>query len=759
MRILTFLLLLSGVQFAQTISPIVFVSRQIPARGTVYWNVPRGLPGVMPFSRFQVASPGSLIVRQSDGTLRTLVDGAKPSAGSLRLVDVNAPDVSWDGAEIVFSGLPEGTYSREPMTDPGAWRIFAIKVDGTGIRQLTRSDRTADFSQFGAQAHLFDAYDDTDPAWLPDGRVVFSSTRFPGFAMYGAAHTSNLFVMNASGAGLHRITAERNAAERPQVDPSTGRIVFSRWWRNFRFATDSMATFPDSGGGYRQHLGLVAANRADDSDLGGVPGGPVNLSRNGWHLASINPDGTGLRMFSGGSQLFFDGEDRVHAYGGSFAPDGSFYSSYFPMKNGTEASGFGGVRRFRPGFAAGEGIIGVTESSTALVSRQPPSYGVFVGNYAAEPEVLPDGQVLVSWARDVGQDYGLYLVSTGGPPTLIYDQPGTAQLRARAVRRRALPPILGDRVSLAASQVPPLAGGPYEIDGTFIFNALNVYFNAPVDAPVVNAIPVGSAGTIRFFIDHQREQRGSLEAMDWPILLREVAVNADGSVPPVASPANVPLFEQIRTPRAAGYKVPLTGAPGVARQGAAHVAGLNYGRPGENQTCVGCHAGHSLIPVPANLADAHWTNLATGARVSFSSTHPNPYIDHTGRGLIDRQVMRGSIVDYWRSDPAQKPNGQWVELRFPVPVQVRSVKLYNPRADPELKIQVNRAVVALMRDGQSQPLLSKAVGALKVTGTSVAFGDRAANAVRVYLTDVTGMFQGEAVASLAEIEVIARAVK
>ncbi|NJO85186.1 MAG: hypothetical protein HC828_22215, partial [Blastochloris sp.] len=38
----------------------------------------------------------------------------------------------------------------------------------------------------GAIAGQFERYDDTDPVWLPDGRIVFSSTRWPSLAMYGA---------------------------------------------------------------------------------------------------------------------------------------------------------------------------------------------------------------------------------------------------------------------------------------------------------------------------------------------------------------------------------------------------------------------------------------------------------------------------------------------------------------------------------------------------------------------------------------------
>ena len=42
---------------------LVFVSRQIPPGGSIYWSVPADLPGVGPHSRFRVAAPGQLLVR------------------------------------------------------------------------------------------------------------------------------------------------------------------------------------------------------------------------------------------------------------------------------------------------------------------------------------------------------------------------------------------------------------------------------------------------------------------------------------------------------------------------------------------------------------------------------------------------------------------------------------------------------------------------------------------------------------------------
>jgi hypothetical protein len=734
---------------------IVFVSRKIPTNGSVYYSQTGSMPGVQPYSRFQVAAPGKLIIREANGTLRTLIDGANPTAASLNLIDFSAPDVSYDATKIVFAGLPQGTYSQHAVGAPGAWRIYMINVDGTGLKQVTFSDRNINLSQFGSVASSFTKYDDTDPVWLPDGRIVFSSTRWPSFGMYGAALTSNLYVVNANGTNLHRITAERNGAERPVVDPLTGRIVYSRWWRNFRLGTNNMATMVAPEGGYIMKDGICALSRqgAECQEAGGLS----NLERNSWHLATINPDGTGLAQFAGRSMSTFVGEEINHAYGGAFAPDGSFYANFFPMMNGTEAAGFGGIRHYQRGANGYTPVIGITtrdESVLQFANTNPISYGVYVGNYAADASVLPDGTLLISWAANVAQDYGLYTINADGSGrALVYDNPGTTELRAKPIIARALPPIIPDRVTQVASQLPPLAQGPYDVDGTFTFKALNVYFNAPVDTNIISAIPVGSANSIRFFVDHQRsQQRGSFETLDWPILLSEAPINPDGSVT-VTSPANVPLFEQIRT-KSPGYSIPLTGR-GISPDempGAAHVAGLNFGRTGDVATCVGCHAGHTMIPVPANPVDAQWTNLAPGATVTYSSLHtslPN------GNGAVDRKVKLRIAYNnhhrYWLSREGQNPNTQWLQLTFPVPVTVRTVRLYNIPAT-ESSIKVLNTTVRLYSDAAgTNQVASTTSGALSENGTNVAFNDVMARVVRIEFNSVNGSTAG-----LGEVEVIAR---
>ncbi len=270
-------------------------------------------------------------------------------------------------------------------------------------------------------------YNDFDPAWLPDGRIVFASTRYPEFAQYSGVRASNLYVMNADGSGMKRITAERNGADRPMIDPITGRIVFARWWRNHRFALDDMATVNDPAGGYKFKDGLSAAR---DIQLSG-DGYADMLWRNGWQASSINPDGTNVALWSG----WYRDEEGNHMYRGTFLPNGNLVANFFPMYNMTEAGGFGGLRLFTRGGNRYTPLMGITDLTGKYVSTSPNSYGVYQGMYFGEPEALSNNQLIVSMAKDTRQDYGLYVVNLDGSGrTLLVDNPGTAELRAKVIR-------------------------------------------------------------------------------------------------------------------------------------------------------------------------------------------------------------------------------------------------------------------------------------------------------------------------------------
>lgn len=730
-------------------SSIVFTSRKILPNGAVTLASAADFSGVGPISRFRI-TVGKLLIRRSDGSIQTLIDGTQPTAATLNLVDVNAPAVSWDARTILFSGVPAANYpasASQMGAAPGAWRLYSIGVDGSNLHQVTFSDQHLDLSQFGLFANALANYDDTDPAWLPDGRIVFSSTRYPEIAQYNGDRATNLFIVNADGSALHRITTEKNGADRPIVDPLTGQIVYARWWRNNHFPVNSMATITDTStiGGYQQKDGLTI-NPADSVGDG--------LNRNFWVPAAINPDGTGLRAWRLDGRSF--GLNQY--YGGVFTALRQLISNYIPDFPITQESGFGGLRLLTHGTAPYVPILGVTDPVAPLVVPNG-SFGVPTGPYASDADVLPDGRLIVSWAADTGQDYGLSVVNADGSGrTLLYDSPGTAEARAKVLVPRPVPPIIPDIVTHIASALPPLPGATAGVDGVFTFQDLNVYANAPVDAGIVTAPGVGTAALIRYFINQQGPHNSSTPQLEWPTQFAAGVVNPDGSLINTSVPADVPTFEQLRAPDGT---VPTTGGGGAAQ-----VFGQNFGRPGVTVQCVGCHAGHSLMPVPSNPADALWTNLAPGATVTVSSAFDASKVS----GLIDLKVQIADLRAKWYTAPGQMV-GQWVQLTFPVPVTVRSVRLYNPRFGPggqssfgtvQNTIQVTGATVQLFSDAAATQQVGQATaGALLTAGTDVLFPDTArVRAVRVRIDSSVGTISGLAnqpVTGLAQIEVIARA--
>ena len=779
-------------------APIVFVSRPPQPDGSAHWPTSAGgpleMPGLGPRARLRPATPGKLLVLEPNGQVRALVDGSKPTAASLRLVDVNAPSVSFDGAWVVFAGLREGIGSDAPhnleggTASVGGWRLYVIGSNGNGLRQLTfdEPERTeaAYVAHFGAEAgRALLPFDDFDPVFLPTGNVAFSSTRWPSFAHFADQRTSQLYVVTVDGGEPKRITSERNGADRAVVDPVSGDLVYARWWQNGHPPTNLATSVPAEGGGFEVHNGLKASAEVlpDEPDVA-YPG-EAGIRRS-WHAARINPDGYGLAMFAG----FERSDEHGHYYGGAFADDGTLYANWFPVANMTEAAGFGGVRRVERGAHKPVGLAGATGPRTDYVpdpggERSQDPVGVVMSRFAVDPVVLPaedsvrkrDGRLLLSMTAspgDLSQDYGLYVMDrAGGEPELLFDLPGTAELRAQVLAPRNAARIRNDIATGYYRELPPVSvpadpsnrqAAKVAVNGSFHFNPLNVYANAPVDVDIVSAIPVGSAKTLRAFADYQRGVAGTPGEQDWPILLAQVPIDAGGAAS-VQAPANVPLFEDVRDP--AGRVAQTGGHYGAAARdvGPAFVAGMNFAPLGFHSRCVGCHAGHSLMEVPDDDDEARWSNLAPGARVSLSSVADEALRGAMEASVVDRKVRKADPARTWRTAPDATSGS--ATLQFPVPVWIRGVQLHELGAMGAAGIDgsVTAAQVRLFAGvDDAEPVAEGPVervgGALRVSfvGSAQPAGVRR---VVVELTGVAGQATGSPSFSLAALAATARGDK
>jgi hypothetical protein len=168
--------------------------------------------------------------------VRCLTD-AMPLGSFLR------PDLSYDGRTVLFAYcryhpdvMKSPKSDKQKLPEDAFYHLFEINVDGTGLRQLTHG-----------------RYDDFDGRYLPDGRIVFLSTRKGQFLRVGKASAEvtcrgtepdsfvrcggddyrpcavyTLHSMDADGQNLRAISAFENFEWTPEV-AGDGRILYARW--------------------------------------------------------------------------------------------------------------------------------------------------------------------------------------------------------------------------------------------------------------------------------------------------------------------------------------------------------------------------------------------------------------------------------------------------------------------------------------------------------------------------------------------------
>ena len=465
---------------------------------------------------------------------------------------------------------------------------------------------------------------DIDPTWLPEGRIAFASTRFRQTAEQGGVPATNLHSVWPDGSELRRLTTDRNGAEEPTVDPRDGRVVYARWWFN------------------RYHPPVVPTDTLTTDPSRAVPADPVDL----WHAISIRADGDGMRLAGGWPRI----RSETMAYQPIILSDGTLV----------------GVQSDRGSLLSGPvADPGQTRrSGTHRLVAYPGGFArpVSIMAEGVSPAALPDDRLVFS-APGPGGDFALHHVRRPGePPQLVADNAGMDDLDATLFERRPVPPLPGVPLPPPVRDAPVAErGGLDESDATFRFDCLNVFANGDVDSPFPDAPKLARDVRIRFFAVLERPGA----AGDTVVLVREAPLTATGSVHEHQMPADTPMFEEL---------IDGEGRVLVGLSGPTHVPGFNFGRFGTGTKCIGCHSGHSAMPVATNYVEATWTNVASSARVSTEGVG-NP--TRGARPLVDRRA-KGPI-----DDVACRLTGSEgrVRLTWPFLIEVREVILYASESD------------------------------------------------------------------------------
>ncbi|MCD6335993.1 MAG: hypothetical protein DRP97_04300 [Candidatus Latescibacterota bacterium] len=101
--------------------------------------------------------------------------------------------------------VPQGTLVFASDRDgPRNWEIYAIRADGSGLTNLTRTEGS-----------------DTEPAWSPDGTKIAFVTDRDGIT------TREIYVMDADGSNQTRLTEGESFDRSPAWSPDGSKIAFS----------------------------------------------------------------------------------------------------------------------------------------------------------------------------------------------------------------------------------------------------------------------------------------------------------------------------------------------------------------------------------------------------------------------------------------------------------------------------------------------------------------------------------------------------
>ena len=454
------------------------------------------------------------------------------------------PDISHDGRKILFAyckyyphvaGMEK--VDKKKLPEDAFYQIFEMNINGTGCRQLT-----------------YGRYDDFDARYLPNGEIVFLSTRKGQFVQCSKANTSatrwvtfpdsyvrcggdnkrpcavyTLHVMDSDDGNLRPISAFENFEWTPAV-ANDGRILYARWDYIDRFNGHFMS------------------------------------------LWSTNQDGTNPQLVYGNfttrPQCIFEAKSIPNSHKLVFTA-----SSHHSITGGSL------VLLDRTGGTEGTGPITRLTPEVCF-----PEAEGWPETYYANPFPLSEHHYLVAWSdrrlpphrgskqvRDESNPVnalGLYLYDAFGNLELIYRDPNISSMNPIPVRHRKKPPVQPRSIDWDGPQegrflVQDVYHGLKGVERGLVKH-LRIIGVTPKTQPYMNSPSLGVS----------REDPGKF-------VLGTVPVEEDGSAY-FYVPSGVPVFFQVLDQEGLAFQT---------------MRSLTYVQPGQTFSCIGCHESRELAPV------------------------------------------------------------------------------------------------------------------------------------------------------------------
>src|SRR5215475_7729680 len=209
-------------------SPVFYVKRQVPVEvnGTLVQDdlrIMRTLTPSTPSADLFMRASASPAAAETNITARI-------TAG--QMWDVKDVDTSADGKRVIFAMRGPLTQNQKTK-DPPSWRIYEYVIASDTLHPVINPATDPDPP----------TVNDVSPHYLPDGRIVFSSTRQtqsqgilldehkPQFQAQDEARKEPAFVlevMNADGTDVHQVSFNQSH-DRDATVLANGRVLWTRW--------------------------------------------------------------------------------------------------------------------------------------------------------------------------------------------------------------------------------------------------------------------------------------------------------------------------------------------------------------------------------------------------------------------------------------------------------------------------------------------------------------------------------------------------
>jgi hypothetical protein len=447
----------------------------------------------------------------ANGTVETLIHSPE---GVLR-----DPDVSYDSKKVLFA------WKKSARNDD--YHLYEMDLDSKDIRRLTFGEGFADY----------------EAAYLPNGNIVFNSTRCVQRVDCHTTVVSNLFLCDKDGKYMRRISYDQVHTNYPTVLPD-GRVIYTRWDYN------------DRGQLYPQPLFVMNPDGTAQTELYG---------NNSWYPTSI----LHARGIPGTQKIVAILSGHHCKQTGKPAVINPQVARNCTLGQPVEECGI-------------EFLIDVSGTQYERAFKKD-NWGQ-EGDQYQYPYALSENEFLITAKLSGDSHYRIYYMEKLGKPILLASDPSISCNQPVPIRSRQRPPVIASRVDYTKT--------------TGTFSMQNIYYG-----PGLKDVPDGTIKKLRvvelefraetIWDEHRNEGEAghamvhlpiALEDGSWDIkrVLGDATVYEDGSAY-FEVPARTPVYFQALDEK--GYVVQTMRSWATLQ-------------PNEHFSCYGCHENKLESPRP-----------------------------------------------------------------------------------------------------------------------------------------------------------------